>query len=60
MVYFLKAKQGYTVRKIKKKIDAVYTVFQKSLYLEEKSNSALLRTVIPAETCLNALKHISV
>jgi hypothetical protein len=28
-----------------------YSVFQKSLYREEKSNSALLRNVIHVETC---------
>jgi hypothetical protein len=38
----------------------VYSVFQKSLYREEKNNSALLRTVIQVETCLNVLKHVSV
>jgi hypothetical protein len=39
---------------------ATYSVFQKSLYRDEKSNSALLRTVIRVETCLNVLKHVSV
>jgi hypothetical protein len=33
---------------------------QKSLYRKEKSNSALLRTVILVDTCLNVLKHVSV
>jgi hypothetical protein len=36
------------------------SVFQRSLYREEKSNSVLLRTVIQVETCLNVLKHVSV
>jgi hypothetical protein len=29
-----------------------YSVFQKSLFQEEKTNSALLRIVIPVETCV--------
>jgi hypothetical protein len=37
-----------------------YSVFQKLLYREEKSNSALLRTVIRVETCLNVLERVYV
>jgi hypothetical protein len=37
-----------------------YSLFQKLLYREEKSNSALLQTVIRVETCSNVLKHVSV
>jgi hypothetical protein len=35
-------------------------LFQKPLYRQEKSNSALLQIVIRVETCLNVLKHVSV
>jgi hypothetical protein len=37
-----------------------YSVFQKPLYRQEKSNSALFQIVIRVETCLNVLKHVSV
>jgi hypothetical protein len=38
----------------------IYNVFQKSLYQEEKSKSALLQTVIRVETCLNVLNSTAV
>jgi hypothetical protein len=36
-----------------------YTLCSKSCFTEKKSNTALLRTVIRVEICLNVLKHVS-
>jgi hypothetical protein len=38
---------------------SLYSIFQKLIYRQEKSNSPLLGTVIQVETCLNVLKHVS-